>query len=96
MSASRTSPATWLILLLAVATAASGWIYGLRWKQAATKINPTAVPPSNELTHEERLIIDLQDQLDALRTENQRLVTLIHEMESESKPKPAPSPSALR
>lgn len=70
--ASRLAPVQWLALLLAFAAAASGWLYGLHWKRVAR---------GGDTTHEERLLIDLQDQLDRMRAENERLTARLHERE---------------
>lgn len=78
-------------MLLAGAAGVSGWIYGWQWKRVAT---------GADTTHEERLIIDLQDQLDRYRAENERLIRRIQELTpplpaegSETPPSPAPEGS---
>ncbi|MCP5538984.1 MAG: hypothetical protein H7A53_07045 [Akkermansiaceae bacterium] len=58
------SPKLVLAFLVLAALAGSGWLYGVHWKRVAR---------GDDLTQEERLIVDLQDQLDALRAENAEL-----------------------
>lgn len=58
------TPAQWLIVLLAIATGVWGWIYGQNWKRIAQ---------GADTTHQETLLIDLQDQLIELRAENEKL-----------------------
>lgn len=88
MSAAPT-PAQWLALILAAAAAVSGWLYGLQWKRVAT---------GGDTTHEEGVIIDLQDQLERLRAENERLTGLLHEADKanagDSSPEPPGTPPA--
>lgn len=65
------SPFQILGLLLLLAVAVCGWIYGWHWKQVAIGDKPT---------QEEALIIDLQDQLDLLRDDNDRLAKRVREL----------------
>jgi hypothetical protein len=67
--------------LLAGAFAVSGWFYGWHWKRVATGAEPT---------QEEALIIQLQDQLDLMRAENDRLAGQLKEPPSESDPATPP------
>ncbi len=67
----RLSPFQILGLLLLLAVAVCGWIYGWHWKQVAIGDKPT---------QEEALIIDLQDQLDLLRDDNDRLAKRVREL----------------
>ena len=59
------SPVKILVLLILAAAGVSGWFYGWHWKQVAIGSKPT---------HEEKLIISLQDQLHQLRADNDRLM----------------------
>lgn len=80
----RLTPAQWLLILVLAAVAVSGWFYGVQWKQVAA---------GADTTHQEKLLIDLQDQLDRMRAENERLTARIHELEkpaAEESPEPSP------
>ncbi len=84
----RLSPFQVLLLLLAAAVAVAGWFYGWHWKQVATGAKPT---------REEALIIELQDQLDLMRDENDRLTGQLRELPDplapgEPDPEPEPAP----
>lgn len=70
----RLSPFQILGLLLLLAVAVCGWIYGWHWKEVAIGDKPT---------QEEALIIDLQDQLDLLRKDNDQLARRLRELSSE-------------
>ncbi|MCB1064024.1 MAG: hypothetical protein KDN20_14020 [Verrucomicrobiae bacterium] len=80
---SRLSPVHLLLILLAGAFAVSGWFYGWHWKRVATGAEPT---------QEEALIIQLQDQLDLMRAENDRLTGQLRETPSQSEPVVLPEP----
>lgn len=77
MMSNRPSPVHLLLMLLAGAVAVSGWFYGWHWKRVATGEEPT---------QEEALIIQLQDQLNLLRAENDRLSGQLRETPSETEP----------
>lgn len=77
----RLSPVGLLGLLVLAATAASGWFYGWHWRQVASGGKPT---------QEEKLIIQLQDKLDAARAENERLTGLLRVKEEAADPDPEP------
>jgi hypothetical protein len=66
------TPVQWLIVLLAIAAGAWGWLYGLNWKRIAG---------GADTTHQEKLLIDLQDQLIELRAENEKLRAQLRERE---------------
>lgn len=67
-------PEILLALLLLLGVAVSGWIYGIHWKRVGT---------GSEFTKEEKLIIQLQDQIDLLHEENAKLSQRVHELTAE-------------
>lgn len=71
----RLSPVQIFAALVLAAIGAFGWFYGWHWKQVAS---------GGKATHEEKLIIQLQDQLDAARAENERLTGLLRVAEGET------------
>ena len=62
-------PETLLLILLLVGVAASGWLYGLHWKKVAV---------GEAFTPMERQLIFLQDQVDVLTEENEKLTKEIN------------------
>ncbi len=58
----KASPELIFIGLILFGIGISGWIYGIHWKQVAS---------GKKFSGEERLIIQLQDQIDALSEENE-------------------------
>ncbi|MCB1229867.1 MAG: hypothetical protein KDN19_06355 [Verrucomicrobiae bacterium] len=68
----RISPLQILAFLVLAALAVSGWVYGLRWKRVALGDEPTQM---------EALLIDLQDQLDLMRADNETLAEKLRECE---------------
>ena len=74
--APRIHPLQLLLILLLAAVAVSGWIYGWHWKQVAV---------GTKATHEERLLMELQDQLDLLRADNE---ALSQRLRAEGEPSP--------
>lgn len=67
-------PEILLAFLLLLGVAVSGWIYGLHWKRVGT---------GAEFTEEEKLIIQLQDQIDLLHEENAKLSQRLRELAAE-------------
>ena len=72
-----------LLGLMATAVALSGWIFGWQWKRAAADFQKQL--EGTAFTREEQILIDLQDQLDAERSENERLTA---ELRKISEPEP--------
>lgn len=72
LMAVRISPLQILAFLVLAALAVSGWVYGLRWKRVALGDEPTQM---------EALLIDLQDQLDLMRADNETLAEKLLECE---------------
>lgn len=68
----RISPLLLFGFLVLLAVAVSGWLFGWHWRQVASGGKPT---------HDEKLIIQLQDQLDAARAENERLTGQLRSFE---------------
>ena len=70
------SPGFLLLILLLVAAAVSGWLYGIHWKKVALgeKFSPI-----------EKQLILFQDQVDVLTEENERLSKIISSQGSKGK-----------
>jgi len=88
------SPVQSLVLLLVAGLAMAGWFYGLHWKRlAAGGSKPIPQTSLEGFTQEEKVIVDLQDQISALTEENDSLHKRIRELEgtgvTEAKPLPA-------
>ena len=88
------SPVQSLVLLLVAGLAMAGWFYGLHWKRlAAGGSKPIPRMSVEGFTQEEKVIVDLQDQISALTEENDSLHKRIRELEGtgtiEAKPLPA-------
>lgn len=87
------SPVQSLVLLLIAGLAMAGWLYGLHWKRVATGGKPVPRMPVEGFTQEEKVIVDLQDQISALTEENDSLHKRIRELDgtgtTEAKPVPA-------
>ena len=88
------SPVQSLVLLLVAGLAMAGWFYGLHWKRlAAGGSKPNPRMSVEGFTQEEKVIVDLQDQISALTEENDSLHKRIRELEgtgtTEAKPIPA-------
>ena len=64
-----------LILLIGLAITASGWIWGLQFKQVAD---------GAKFSDDERFLIELQDQLERLTEENEKLSAKLRELEAKS------------
>lgn len=58
------SPLQSLLLLALVGLAIGGWLYGLHWKRVAS---------GDLFSNDEKLMIRLQDQIETLTAENERL-----------------------
>ncbi len=58
------SPVHILLVLLLLGLAVAGWLYGLHWKRVAS---------GDLFTQDEMMMIRLQDQIETLSTENQKL-----------------------
>ena len=65
------SPAQSLILLVLVGLSISGWFYGVYWKRVAD---------GSIFTKEEKVIFQLQDQIEVLTTKNQELSEAISKL----------------
>ena len=85
----RLSPVGLFAFLVLAAVAVSGWFYGTHWRQVASGGKPT---------HDEKLIIQLQDQLDVARAENERLTGLLRAQAETEEPEPEslPDPGLLQ
>ena len=67
-----------LAALVFAGIAISGWLFGWKWKGRANRLEQTVEElrgqlEGNAFTEDEKALIDLQDQVDALRQENSRL-----------------------
>ncbi|MEM6916180.1 MAG: hypothetical protein AAF491_06390 [Verrucomicrobiota bacterium] len=58
------SPVQSFVLLLLIGLALAGWLYGIYWKRVASGAS---------FTKEEKVMIQLQDQINALHEKNSRL-----------------------
>jgi len=67
----KASPELIFVGLILFGVGISGWFYGIHWKQVAD---------GNKFSGEEKLIIQLQDQIDALSEENQKLAGEIRKL----------------
>ena len=74
------SPAQSLILLAVAGIAAAGWAYGVHWKRVAS---------GDLFSADERLIVQLQDQIGALTREVEALRGRLRELEGGGEPEPA-------
>lgn len=61
-----------LALLLLTGFGAAGWFYGLHWKRVAS---------GDLFTNDERLLVRLQDQIEALTKENEALHLRVRRLE---------------
>lgn len=89
---SSPSPVQSLVFLLIAGLAIAGWFYGWHWKRVATAGKPIPRTPVEGFTQEEKVIVELQDQISALTEENDSLHKRIRDLEGtgtiEAKPKP--------
>lgn len=69
----KLSPSQSLALLILVGVAISGWLYGIHWKKVAS---------GSSFNIEEKLVIQLQDQIRALSEENGKLASTLSELEN--------------
>lgn len=87
------SPSQSLVFLLISGLAVAGWFYGLHWKRVAAGGLPIPRAQVDGFTQEEKVIVDLQDQISALTEENDSLHKRIRDLEgtgtTEAKPNPA-------
>jgi len=70
----KLTPGQSLALLLIVGFAVAGWLYGLHWKKVAS---------GDAFSQDEKLLIQLQDQIRTLSTKNAELVGQLGEMQKE-------------
>tara|TARA_R110000850_G_scaffold239282_3_gene364103 strand:+ start:1319 stop:1588 length:270 start_codon:yes stop_codon:yes gene_type:complete len=77
----KLSPGQSLVLLILIGLALSGWLYGIHWKRIAN---------GSGFSDDERLIIQLQDQIRTLTEANAALNGIIHDAENR-----APTPPDL-
>lgn len=75
------SPVQSLGLLLVAGLAIAGWFYGVHWKRVATGGKPIPRTPVEGFTQEEKVIVDLQDQISALTKENDSLHKRLRELD---------------
>lgn len=67
------TPVQSLLLLILVGIAASGWFYGVYWKRVAS---------GSLFSPDEKVLIQLQDQISALHEQNAELQNKIKELSS--------------
>ncbi len=80
------SPVQSLVLLVLAGLAISGWLYGLHWKRVAS---------GDSFTKEERIMIQLQDQIEVLTRKNEELNQALRDAEGgESSSEAAPVPAS--
>lgn len=84
----KVSPAQSLALLILLGLSVSGWLYGIYWKRVAS---------GSVFTKEEKVMIQLQDQIQVLTDKNAELNARISELSNPggetaitAKEKPAP------
>lgn len=70
------SPTQSLVLLVLVGIAIGGWVYGLHWKNIAS---------GGGFTRDEKVIFQLQDQIEALTQQNVELNDALREARGEPK-----------
>tara|TARA_R110002096_G_scaffold242836_6_gene434690 strand:- start:1127 stop:1405 length:279 start_codon:yes stop_codon:yes gene_type:complete len=70
----KLSPGLSLLLLILIGIALSGWLYGIHWKRVAS---------GSRFSAEERLIIQLQDQIRALSEESESLSAKLQEAKAD-------------
>jgi len=75
----KASPELILLGLILLGLGIAGWFYGIHWKRVAS---------GNRFSQDEKLIIQLQDQIDTLLDENERLFQEIRELTPETEPPP--------
>jgi hypothetical protein len=87
------SPVQSLVFLLVAGLAIAGWFYGLHWKRVAAGGKPIPRNPVEGFTQEEKVIVELQDQISALTEENDSLHKRIRELEGTGAIEAEPSPA---
>ncbi len=87
------SPAQSLVFLLIAGLAMAGWFYGLHWKRIAAGGNSIPRTPVEGFTQEEKVIVELQDQISALSEENDSLHKRLRELEGSGTSEPNPKPA---
>lgn len=86
------SPLKLLFGLVAIAVFFSGWIMAWPWKREADQLRQQL--NGSALSVDEQILIDLQDQLHALRKENAGLYEEIGQLEKELEAAPESEPGA--
>ncbi len=69
----KLTPGQSLALLLLVGVALAGWLYGVHWKKIAS---------GDAFSQDEKLIIQLQDQIRTLSDQNAKLMSKLTELQS--------------
>lgn len=69
------SPTQSLLLLVLIGIAIGGWVYGLHWKNIAS---------GGGFTREEKVIFQLQEQIEELTQQNADLNTAIRELQGDA------------
>jgi hypothetical protein len=78
----KLTPGQSLVLLLLIGGGVSGWLYGVHWKKIAN---------GDGFSQEEKLIIQLQDQIRTLSDQNAQLIGKLHDLQADE---PEESPAA--
>lgn len=75
----KASPELILVGLILLGLGIAGWFYGIHWKRVAS---------GTRFSQDEKLIIQLQDQIYTLLDENERLFQEIRELTPDREPPP--------